>query len=131
MNIVGIMYDMLLCIFARWHISIICHIYSTYMLVDIIKNMPYIYSNYIFKLTVTYAMDTSFETNEIRALGTDVYPRYIPGICKNLEYVRHIPDVCLTYTGNTIRIPRGSRPDAGHSPPATDPGLSVTDCTAA
>ncbi len=31
--------------------------------------------------------------------------RYIPGvgICKDLEYVRHIPDICLTY--DTIRIP--------------------------
>ncbi len=30
---------------------------------------------------------------------------YIPGICtsKNLEYVRHIPDICLTFY--TIRIP--------------------------
>ncbi len=32
--------------------------------------------------------------------------RYIPGgICKDLEYVRHILEICLTY--NTIRIPDG------------------------
>jgi hypothetical protein len=37
--------------------------------------------------------------NEIIAFGMEVYSRYIPGMCKNLEYVRHIPDiiVCLTY----------------------------------
>ncbi len=28
---------------------------------------------------------------------------FILGICKNLEYVRHIPDICLTY--DTIWIP--------------------------
>ena len=36
-------------------------------------------------------------------MGSDVYSSYIPGICKNLEYVRHIPDICLTY--DTIQIP--------------------------
>ncbi len=51
----------------------------------------------------TYGMDTCIETNEIIAFGMEVYSRYIPGICKNLEYVRHIPDICLTY--DTIRIP--------------------------
>ncbi len=51
----------------------------------------------------TYGMDTCIETNEILAFGMEVYSRYIAGICKNLEYVRHIPDVCLTY--DTIRIP--------------------------
>ncbi len=59
----------------------------------------------------TYGMDTCIETNEILAFGImmEVYSRYIPGICKNLEYVRHIPDilrlVCLTY--DTIQIPDG------------------------
>ena len=48
-------------------------------------------------------MDTCNETNEILAFGMEVYSRYIPGICKNLEYVRHIPDICMTY--DTIRIP--------------------------
>ncbi len=52
---------------------------------------------------MTYAMDTGFDTNENRALGSNVYSRYIPGICKNLEYVRHKPDICLTY--DTIQIP--------------------------
>jgi hypothetical protein len=35
----------------------------------------------------------------------EVYSRYIPDICKNLECVRHIPqaDICQTY--DTIRIP--------------------------
>ncbi len=51
----------------------------------------------------TYGMDTCIETNEILAFGMEVYSRYMPGICKNLEYVRHIPDICLTY--DTIRIP--------------------------
>ena len=56
----------------------------------------------------TYGMDTCIETNEILAFGRmEVYSRYIPGICKNLEYVRHIPDTCLTY--DTIRIPDASR----------------------
>jgi hypothetical protein len=43
------------------------------------------------------------ETNENRAFCTEVYSRYIPGICKDLEYVRHMPDICLTY--DTKRIP--------------------------
>jgi hypothetical protein len=30
---------------------------------------------------------------------------YIPGIYKDLAYVIHIPDICLTY--DTIRIPDG------------------------
>jgi hypothetical protein len=51
----------------------------------------------------TYGIDTCIETNEILAFGMEVYSRYIPGICKNLEYVRHISDICLTY--DTIRIP--------------------------
>ncbi len=51
----------------------------------------------------TYAMDICIETNENRAFGTEEYSRYIPGIYKDLEYVRHIPDICLTY--DTIRIP--------------------------
>jgi hypothetical protein len=51
----------------------------------------------------TYGMDTCIETNENRAFGMEVYSRCIPGICKDLEYVRHIPDIRLTY--DTIRIP--------------------------
>ncbi len=53
----------------------------------------------------TYGMDTCIETNEILAFGLEVYSRYIPDICKILEYVRHIPDICLTY--DTILIPDG------------------------
>ncbi len=48
-------------------------------------------------------MDTCIETNENRAFGMEVYSRYIPGICKGLEYVRRIPHTCLTY--DAIRIP--------------------------
>jgi hypothetical protein len=53
-----------------------------------------------------YAMDICIETNEdmvLPAFGMKVYSRYIPDICKRLEYVRHMPDICLTY--DTIRIP--------------------------
>ncbi len=62
----------------------------------------------------TYGMDTCIETNEIIAFGMEVYSRYVPCICKNLDYVRHIPvrhipDICLTYSdSDTIvrtRIP--------------------------
>jgi hypothetical protein len=54
----------------------------------------------------TYAIDTCIENNENRGFGTGVYSRYIciPGICKELEYVRHVPEICLTY-GTSIRIP--------------------------
>jgi hypothetical protein len=39
------------------------------------------------------------------ALGTDVYSRYISGICTNLEYVRHIPDIrCYTDSRCPSRI---------------------------
>ncbi len=51
---------------------------------------------------MTYAIDTCIKTNENRAFGTEVYSRYIPGICKDLDYVRHIPEIRLTY--DTIRI---------------------------
>ncbi len=53
----------------------------------------------------TYGMDTCIEINEILAFSMEVYSRYtsIPDICKNLDYVRHIPDICLTY--DTILIP--------------------------
>ncbi len=60
----------------------------------------------------TYGMDTCIETKKILAFGMEVYSRYIPDICKNLEYVRHIlePDICLTYDSDAIRIPDvGSR----------------------
>ncbi len=54
---------------------------------------------------MTYAMDTCIETNENRAFGKEVYSRYIPDsdTYKNLEYVTHMPEICLKY--NTIRIP--------------------------
>ncbi len=57
-------------------------------------------------MRTSYGMDTCIETNELEiiAFGMEVYSN-IPGICKNLEYVRHIPDICLTY--DTIRIPDG------------------------
>ncbi len=35
--------------------------------------------------------------------GSESGFQMIPGICKGLEYVRQIPDICLTY--DTIRIP--------------------------
>ncbi len=54
-------------------------------------------------MRTTYGMDTCIETNEIVAFGMEVYSRYIPGICKNMEDVRHIPDICLRY--DTLRIP--------------------------
>ncbi len=57
----------------------------------------------------TYAMDTCIETNVNRVFASlwhggifQVYI-YIPDICKRLEYIRHMPDTCLTY--DTIRIP--------------------------
>jgi hypothetical protein len=47
------------------------------------------------------------ETNENRAFASlwheGILQVYIPGICKGLEYVRHMPDICLRY--DTIRIP--------------------------
>ncbi len=60
----------------------------------------------------TYGMDACIETNEILAFGMKLYSRYIPGICKNLEYVRHISDICLTY--DTIRIPDECKPNTLH-----------------
>jgi hypothetical protein len=48
-------------------------------------------------------MDTCIETNENIAFGMEVYSRYMPGICKGLEYVRHMSFVCLTF--DTIWIP--------------------------
>ncbi len=60
----------------------------------------------------TYAMDTCIETNKNRAFGTEVYSRFIRGICKDLEYFRRIPEIRLTY--DTIRSPDVStgRPSA-------------------
>ena len=55
-------------------------------------------------MRTSHGMDTCIETNELEiiAFGMEVYSN-IPGICKNLEYVRDVPDICLTY--DTIRIP--------------------------
>jgi hypothetical protein len=74
----------------------------------------------------TYAMDTCIETNENRAFGTEVYSRYVPGICKDLEYVRDIHEICLTY--DTIRIQDG-RVKAADPTLATGPQLLTgADC---
>ncbi len=71
----------------------------------------------------TYGMDACIKINEILAFGMEVYSRYIPGICKNLEYVRHIPDICLTY--NTIRIPDGRSESDVTESSVPGPGLAA------
>jgi hypothetical protein len=53
--------------------------------------------------TTDAIMDTCIEINENSAFSMEVCSRYIPGIYKGLEYVSHMPDICLTY--DTIRIP--------------------------
>jgi hypothetical protein len=68
----------------------------------------FFFASFNIPMHTTYGMDTCIDTNEIIAFGMEVYSRYMPGIYKNLEYVRHIPDICLTY--NTIRIPDGYVP---------------------
>ncbi len=56
----------------------------------------------------TYAMDTCIETNEDRAFGLEAYSRYIPGICKGLECVRHIPQADIFLTDYSRWIPDDS-----------------------
>jgi hypothetical protein len=67
------------------------------------NGLSFFFASFNIAMHTTYAMDICIETNENRVFGTELYSRYIPGIYKDLEYVRHIPDICLTY--DTIRIP--------------------------
>ena len=97
-------------------------------------------------MCTTYAMDTCIETNENIAIGMEVYSRHMPGICKGLEYVRHMSDICLTYgfqmsdselrvrlsielTGTAgVRVRVTARRTHGHS--LGQPGSSLTEAQA-
>ncbi len=74
-------------------------IYQVYTASRNIHGIYMVYTDYIPGPRRGSAAAGESRCNEIIAFGMEVYSRYIPGMCKNLEYVRHVPDiiVCLTY----------------------------------